>query len=212
MEKYPQAGKSLKQLEEGDGCKNGEGRGEEEGGRWGSVGSGENGRGRSRNGMGEEEEEEGEDGEEEEGDDDENVNEEKSETHDKVVEGEDGEEEEEAKEEEKEEEEEGTQPHSGNAPKKVIVKFGIDATKLTLAQFFGRRKPSKTNRAPGFTKIIFNFPHVGGKTKDINRQVRFNQGHYSPPFPPLTSPRFPSFPHPPFYLSFSKTNKSKQTS
>ena len=25
-------------------------------------------------------------------------------------------------------------------------------------------------------RVIFNFPHVGGKTKDVNRQVRYNQG------------------------------------
>lgn len=25
-------------------------------------------------------------------------------------------------------------------------------------------------------RVVFNFPHVGGKTKDVNRQVRYNQG------------------------------------
>lgn len=25
-------------------------------------------------------------------------------------------------------------------------------------------------------RIFFNFPHVGGKSKDVNRQVRYNQG------------------------------------
>ena len=28
----------------------------------------------------------------------------------------------------------------------------------------------------GWERIIFNFPHVGGLTKDVNRQVRYNQG------------------------------------
>ncbi|KAI9847802.1 MAG: hypothetical protein M1837_001695 [Sclerophora amabilis] len=27
----------------------------------------------------------------------------------------------------------------------------------------------------GWDRVIFNFPHVGGKTKDVNRQVRYNQ-------------------------------------
>ena len=28
----------------------------------------------------------------------------------------------------------------------------------------------------GWDKVVFNFPHVGGKSTDVNRQVRYNQG------------------------------------
>lgn len=65
--------------------------------------------------------------------------------------------------------------------KEVRVKFGVDATKLTRAKIFRRTKVKKKKNKGGppergFDKIVFNFPHVGGKTKDVNRQVRYNQG------------------------------------
>lgn len=46
------------------------------------------------------------------------------------------------------------------------VLYHVDATKL---------KATKSLAKERFERIIFNFPHVGGKTKDVNRQVRFNQ-------------------------------------
>jgi 25S rRNA (uracil2634-N3)-methyltransferase len=48
------------------------------------------------------------------------------------------------------------------------VHYGVDATKLD------ENKALKKKGAQ-FDVVIFNFPHVGGKSKDVNRQVRFNQ-------------------------------------
>lgn len=50
----------------------------------------------------------------------------------------------------------------------VEVVYNVDATKLD--------KAPKCIRKGSFDRIVFNFPHVGGLTKDVNRQVRHNQG------------------------------------
>ena len=57
------------------------------------------------------------------------------------------------------------------------VEYKIDATKL--GHVGGNGGGSKHVRKGGWDRIVFNFPHVGGLTKDVNRQVRANQGHSS---------------------------------
>jgi 25S rRNA (uracil2634-N3)-methyltransferase len=50
-----------------------------------------------------------------------------------------------------------------------IAHYSINATKLSTTH-------SKLLRAHSpFTKIVFNFPHTGGLSTDVNRQVRANQ-------------------------------------
>lgn len=55
----------------------------------------------------------------------------------------------------------------------VNVLYNIDATKLGKAC-----GGSKEIRKGEYDRIVFNFPHVGGLTKDVNRQVRYNQGRW----------------------------------
>lgn len=52
---------------------------------------------------------------------------------------------------------------------RIAILHGIDATSLSK-----RHRKSLSPYVP-FTKIVFNFPHTGGLSTDVNRQVRANQ-------------------------------------
>jgi 25S rRNA (uracil2634-N3)-methyltransferase len=61
------------------------------------------------------------------------------------------------------------QPTAAAAQKQTSIHYGINATKLSTTH-------RKLLSAEGpFSKIVFNFPHVGGLSTDVNRQVRANQ-------------------------------------
>ncbi|KAL8772614.1 MAG: hypothetical protein Q9209_002275 [Squamulea sp. 1 TL-2023] len=54
----------------------------------------------------------------------------------------------------------------------IQILNGVDATKLGRGGVGSGGKEVKKGR---FDRVVFNFPHVGGLTKDVNRQVRCNQ-------------------------------------
>lgn len=51
----------------------------------------------------------------------------------------------------------------------VVVRYGVDATKAKGKAGLGGVGLGTIDR------VFFNFPHVGGKSTDVNRQVRYNQ-------------------------------------
>lgn len=56
------------------------------------------------------------------------------------------------------------------------ILFGVDATKLAKAGVGAASGAKHVKKAVGkIDRIVFNFPHTGGLTKDVHRQIRANQ-------------------------------------
>ena len=73
------------------------------------------------------------------------------------------------------------------AEQNCIVKYGVDATKLGKPGVAEGGGGGREVKKGGFDRVVFNFPHVGGLTKDVNRQVRHNQGKIKGTMPSIRS-------------------------